>query len=170
MKKQITRHAFLLLMIATMFMALTACSNNNGNSTQETTSFAPVELNITEISQSILDSGVFADELSQVDSSYSEMLMNITKEEYVSAMIYMGSGATAERLILFEAADNTAAAALEEKCASHVKEQTEAYAGYLPAEVDKLEHAILKTSGKYVILCVAEDYSKAEEMIQELFV
>lgn len=166
MKHTLIKHTLILLMILTAFMTLTACSSSQSGNSQTA---APVELNITDISQKILDGDVFKDTLSEIDASYTEMLMNITKDEYVSALIYMGSGATAERLAIFETADNTAAQALQEKCTLHAIEQTEAYAGYLPEEVDKLSNAIVKSYDKYVILCVAEDYKKAEELISEDF-
>lgn len=165
MKKANFKHIVLLLMISLMTV-FTACSSDNTNNNATS---APVELDITQIAQEIVDGNVFKDTLAPIDSSYSEMLMKITTDEYVSAVIYMGSGATAERLAVFEAADSTAAEALKEKCTTHITEQTAAYADYMPEEVDKLNNAFVKTNGKYVILCVAQDYEVAKKMIGTYF-
>ena len=35
------------------------------------------------------------------------------------------------------------------------------------SEIDKLENAIIKTKGLYAILCVCDDYSKANTILQE---
>lgn len=161
-------HMILLLMIISCVAALTGCSSKTGNSSAQTET-VPVELSLSDICQKLLDGGVFWDTMAEIDSSYSQMLMNISAEEYTAAIIYTGSGATAERLAVFEAADSTAAQALSDKCTTHVAEQTKAYAGYLPEEVDKLNHAIIKVYDKYVILCVARDYDKAQEIISEDF-
>lgn len=167
MKTLNLRNITLALMIS-LTAALTACSSG-GNNGEASTTAAPVELNPTNIAQEIMASNVFEDALAEVDSSYSEMLMQITTDEYVSAIIYMGSGATAERLAIFETTDSTAAESLKEKCTTHITEQTAAYADYMPEEVDKLNNAIIKTNGKYVILCVAQDYEVANKVIGTYF-
>lgn len=168
MKTHNFTHTLLLLMIISSVVALTGCSSKKDGSSAPTET-VPMELNLSDVCQKLLDGNVFKDTLSEVDSSYSQMLMNISADEYTTAIIYTGSGATAERLAVFEAADSSFAQALKDKCTTHVTEQAEAYAGYLPEEVDKLNHAIIKVYDKYVILCVAQDYDKALEIISEDF-
>ena len=43
--------------------------------------------------------------------------------------------------------------------------QKESFADYIPTEVPKIESAILKTSGNYLIYCVADDAAAAQAVI-----
>lgn len=162
-RKNVTRITLgIMLLLMTLF---TACSSEK---TQEETTTA-FSLEIAEISQTVLDAGVFEDELAAIDTSYSEMLMGIAASDYTNAIICGSSGATAEMVAVFETADSDAASSLKEKCEAYVTRQTQSYADYKPAEVDKLDHAVIKSSGQYVILCVAKDYESAENIISEYF-
>lgn len=147
-------------------MALLAACASEKPQEETTTEFS---LDITEVNQAVLDSGVFEDELASIDTSYSEMLMGIAASDYTAAVIYGSTGATAETVAVFETDGSDSAAALQEKCEAYVTRQTQSYADYKPAEVDKLEHAVIKSSGRYVILCVAKDYDNAEKLISEYF-
>ncbi len=169
MKKRFLKHLILTLMIITNTIALCACGSSTTNSDEVTTSTSPVALDLVAIGQELVNGNVFGDALEPIDASYIEMLMKIAPTEYTTAIINMSSGATAERFALFEAADNTAALALKDKCDQHIAEQIEAYAGYMPAELDKLNNATVAVYDKYVVLCVAEKYTDAENIIKKYF-
>lgn len=163
--------AFLKSIIIPLVLALTmsvACSTGPKEEPTTTITTEEYTMNPEETLNSLLSMQLFEDELAPVESSFSEMLMNITASDYKTALIYMGSGATAERLAIFEAADSDAAKTLTQKCNDHVQEQITAYADYMPKEVDKLEHALVLSKGNYVILCVAGNYEEAEKAIQKL--
>ncbi len=162
-RKKLTQITLGFLLLFTVF--ITACTSEKSQE-ETTTAFS---LTIADVNQEILDAGVFEDELAAVDTSYSEMLMGIAASDYTDAVICGSSGATAEMVAVFETAGSDAAAALKEKCEAYVTRQTQSYADYKPAEVDKLNHAIIKSNGQYVILCVAKDYENAEKLISEYF-
>lgn len=151
-----------------LFLSMALLSACSSEKPQEETTTA-LSLDITAVSQAVLDAGVFEDELAAIDTSYSEMLMGIAASDYTNAIICGSSGATAEMVAVFETTDSDAAASLKEKCEAYVTKQTQSYADYKPAEVDKLDHAVVKSSGQYVILCVAKDYESAENLISEYF-
>lgn len=151
-----------------LVMALVGCNSSNNNVASEPTETqTEIAINITDVTNEIVSSGCFADQMAE--TTYIEMLLGIPETDYENAVLYAGGGATAERVVIFEATDNTGALNLKEKCQSHITEQIDAYASYLPAEVDKLNNAIIKTSGKYTLLCVANDYAKANEIINKYF-
>lgn len=142
------------------------CASDNKEAQTETKASVNPEALINEL----IDAKVFADTVEAVDSSYIEMLMNIGDSDYSSALIYMGSGATAERVAIFKCSDSDLSNALKDKCSAHINDQIKAYADYLPAEVDKLNHSIILISDdNYVILCVASDYDKASEILDKYF-
>lgn len=169
MKKKILKHLMLTLMIITNILALCACGSSENTPTEPATTAAPVTLDLNAISEELLNGNVFGDSVEPIDASYIEMLMKIAPTEYASAIINMSSGATAERFALFETADSASALALKDKCDQHIAEQVEAYAGYMPAEVDKLNHAFVAAYDKYVVLCVAEKYTDAETILNKYF-
>lgn len=154
-----------ILLTLAVFLC-TGCSSGNATTQTETKALINPEAVINEL----IDANVFADTVAAVDSSYSEMLMNIQDSDYTSALIYMGSGATAERVAVFKCTDSNACNALKDKCTAHIEEQVKAYSDYLPAEVDKLNHSIILVSDdNYIILCVAADYDKASEILNRYF-
>lgn len=170
MKKKLFRQTLILLMIIGCIAALSGCGATPAGTEPVTTEVSePVALDLNAISNELSDGNVFGDAIEPIDTSYIEMLMKIAPTDYTTAIINMSSGATAERLALFEAADNTAALALKDKCDQHIAEQVDAYAGYMPAEVDKLNNAIVAVYDKYVVLCVAENYTGAGVIIKKYF-
>ena len=72
-------------------------------------------------------------------------------------MAYAGSGATAEELAVFKCSSEDAATALVSSLETRNQTRIEQYSSYNPAEVPKLESALIMSSGVYVVLCVATD-------------
>ena len=56
---------------------------------------------------------------------------------------------------------------LEELLADHVSYRLDSFSTYLPAEAEKLRHAILTREGRTVILCVCGDYEAAQAVLDE---
>lgn len=164
-QKKITQITSGILLLTALFL-LTGCTGKEPAPEETTTLFT---LNIEDVKQTVLDAGVFEDEIAAIDISYSEMLMGITASDFTDGMILGGSGATAEILAVFETADASAAASLKEKCQTYVSKQIQSYTDYKPAEVDKLNHAVVKSSAQYVIVCVAADYETAQTVIAQYF-
>ncbi len=127
---------------------------------------APASVDLEELAQSLLDSGAFEETLYEVDSDAAALLldMELTCEE---SYVYVGSGATAEELVLLKAADEDGAAALLEGLSSHLADRTAQYSAYLPEETFKLESAVLKQYGTYVVLCISADSDTVEEILGE---
>ena len=164
-QKNITQITLGILLLTAAFL-FAGCAKESPVQEETTT---PFTLDITQVKQAVLDAGVFEDELAAIDASYCEMLMGIATSDFTDGIIMGGSGATAEFLAIFETADDTAAASLKEKCETYITKQIQSYTDYKPAEVDKLIHAVIKTSGQYVILCVAANYENTETTIKEYF-
>jgi hypothetical protein len=165
MKIQIKKPTYLLamLMILSAF-TVTGCSGSDSSDKN-----GEVSLDPSGICQEIIDAGVFADELSEVDNSYSDMIIGVSSDSFTSAVIYTGSGATAEELAIIQTEDSADAEYIIAKLNTHISNQADAYAGYKPEEVDKINSAIVKSNGSYIILCVAENNTAAEEIINKYF-
>ena len=66
-----------------------------------------------------------------------------------------------------ETKDADAAAALVKKLETRNADRIENYSSYIPAEVPKLENAVILSGGRYVVLCVAEDASAVREAAEK---
>lgn len=123
-----------------------------------------VELDGEQLAQDLMDGGVFGETLYALDEASADLLVGteLNGEETVA---YVGTGATSEELLIVKSADETAAETCLAALQTHLEERKTLYAGYLPEESFKLENAYLAREGQYVILCVAADSDKAEEII-----
>lgn len=111
------------------------------------------DIDINALAEELLEKVEFVDELSQVDQETAERLYNI--KDAVAQSVYIGSGATAEEIAVFELKDEAAAIDAKDAALQRMKEQKESFETYIPQEVEKLDQAIVKVSGKYLIVCVS---------------
>lgn len=125
------------------------------------------DLNMEELVSALLEDISYEDKLSQLDT---EMVTNyITLESEVEAVMYMGSGATAESVAVFEAPDSETAQAQKANVEDFLQDQKDAFRAYKPEEAKRIEEAVLITEGNYVILSVSGDSEQAQEIIAQAF-
>lgn len=110
-------------------------------------------LDIQALAEDLLKNGEFSDELWKIDDSMVKKLYNV--DDYTQALVYVGSGATAEELALFAFPSEDAAAQGLQKAKDRLESQIADYRTYLPQEVPKLQNAVAEQWGKYVIVCVS---------------
>lgn len=110
-------------------------------------------LDIQALAEDLLKNGEFSDELWKIDDSMVQKLYNV--DDYTQALVYVGSGATAEELALFAFPSEDAAAQGLQKAKDRLESQIADYRTYLPQEVPKLQNAVAEQWGKYVIVCVS---------------
>lgn len=111
------------------------------------------DIDVNALAGELLEKVEFVDELSQADQETVERLYHIN--DAVSQCVYIGSGATAEEIAVFELKDEAAAIDAKDAALQRIKEQKESFESYIPQEVEKLDQAIVMVSGKYLIVCVS---------------
>lgn len=121
-------------------------------------------LDISVAAESILSDIEFDDSLELLEGDGTVYRYGI--DDTVDAVAYAGSGYTAEEVAVFDAKTVTAAEELDSKLEKYVKNQITSYKSYVPAEVKRLENAVLISEGRYVILCVSADAEKAKNVIK----
>jgi len=84
------------------------------------------------------------------------------------AAAWAGSGATAELILVAEFADEEAARAALERSAAYRKGQADLFAKYAADEVPKLEGALEKTLGRWLIVAVCPDPAAADALLTTL--
>ena len=116
----------------------------------------------------ILASSVFTDDLQQVDAELVYGLYGLSADAVTDCTAYMSTGASAEEIVLFTAADESGVEAIQSACDWRVEDQTFGYKDYKPTEVPKLENAIVEVRGNTVLFVVANDWEGAAEAITGL--
>ena len=137
------RRLLLGLSCVALSLLLFACS-------QQTT-----DINLDGLLEDMLQNIEFQDELVELDAGGIDRLYSL--EEGVSGRVFIGSGATAEEIAVFEAGSKQTARQMREYALAHIDEQKQSFAGYLPKELKKLDEAIVLQCGKYVVVCVTDD-------------
>ncbi|MDD6034421.1 MAG: DUF4358 domain-containing protein [Oscillospiraceae bacterium] len=123
-------------------------------------------IDIDSLAAKLTSDVAFEDELSLIDDGMISMVYNNTLQ-WEDAVLYMGSGATAEEVAVFACADEAAAKAALNEAEAHIASQKESYESYVPEEVKRLDEAIVRQSGKYVVVVVTEDTAAAEAVLKE---
>ena len=122
-----------------------------------------------ELAQTMLDSGVFSDELEAADADIAAYLYGLTETEGVEIHSWLSSGATAEEFSLFVCTDDAALKAVRESADARLDFQKRTFADYAPDEVPKLEGAVVRVRDKVLVVCVAADPEKAAKLLAPYF-
>ena len=160
-----------VILAAALMLSLMLVGCDDGGEPVETGSAAQTtEVKVTVVdvdaaAQAILGKIKFDDTLAKIDSEAVKYRYGF--ENDITAAVYAGSGATAEEVAVFDAGSDAAAEELEKTAAKYIEDQIVSYQSYVPAEVSRLEKAIIKREGKYVIICVTADTAAAESAIDE---
>lgn len=142
----------LIMLLLSCALVLQACSAQN------------LDIDPKELAVSLRETVAFQDELSLVDEDMAEKLYGI--DNFTEAYVYVGSGATAEEIAVFEfdSLDETEKAA--GKARERIDQQKEDFASYIPEETARLDNAVIKQAGNYLAVCVSGGGS-AHEVIEE---
>ena len=123
----------------------------------------------TVTTQTLLDSGAFSEQLEELELDIAMMLFWLEGEaaDYEGSKVYYSTGATSEMAAVIAVRDAERVESVKTALDNWVTGQIEAERNYRPAEVEKLEHAIVEARGNSVLLVVAADWEKAEAAIPE---
>ncbi len=137
-------------------LLLTSCSGNTAK-----------DVDIEALAQEIVQTVAFDDTLEEIDDSMIPMLYDI--DGYTDAVLYKGSGATAEEIALFKMGSVSDAETAYKGAEAHIQSQVEAYESYMPDEVTRLEDAVVRQDGTYVSVVVSADSEAAEKLLEDSF-
>ena len=125
------------------------------------------DVDISALASQIVGEVSFDDSLSEIDDDMISMLYSI--DGYTDAVLYKGSGATAEEVAIFKMETTDDAKAALEEAQAHIQSQIESYESYIPEEVSRLEDAIVRQDGCYVSVVVSGDSAAAEKLLDGAF-
>ncbi len=129
---------------------------------------AKAEIDPEKLGQELYDSGCFGQDIFEVDSGVIESMYG-ELEGVQAAKVYASSGASANEIAVFRAADKAGAEKIYQAASQRLEDRKLAYENYLPEEAKKLESALLRQEGSCVVFCVAEDAPGAEKIVDSYF-
>lgn len=144
----------MILILSGMLLLLSACAPSTGE----------VKIDLDALADRLLESESFGEALNPVDDGIAEAIYNI--ENASSARLYVGSGAVADELALFQFEDEAAAQEAAELARARVENQRESFADYIPEEVPKLDNAVVKSFGRCLVVCISSN-AKARDIISD---
>lgn len=154
MRQQIRRYAAAL--------AAVFCVMASGCSKQQTA------LDPTDALNQLKASTTFTDQMTDMDSAGACRFYDVQTDLVQDSAAYVGSGATAESMAVFEATDTGAAESIVDTLQTFTDSWIEGYSDYKPEEVPKLKSAVLEQDGVYVVFCVTADNTAAKTAVQDL--
>lgn len=124
------------------------------------------DIDVNKVADDLMTKITYKDELGKLTDDMFDSVYKIDRSLVKNAVAYTSSGATAEEIVAIEmnSADDvkTAETALKDR----IKYQRDGYSDYGPAEVPKLDNAVIKSSGNYIFMSVSDDNAKAEEVLK----
>ena len=137
-----------------LLLLLCACGGDGGGKTAE---FDPAAT-----ANALLASEAFSESLVSIDQDIACMLYGIDEDTVTGSAVYGSTGATAEEIAVFAFADADGAAAGKAALETRISEQKIALESYQPAELVKLDAALIEQRGNSVLMVVAADQEAAK--------
>jgi len=131
-------------------------------------SFVNGDYDVDAISATVLENVKFKDELAQINTRVLLSFYGIDEEMIQNASGYLGGGATAEEIAVFEAKSIFDAQKIEKLVYQHIENRKQSFESYIPEEMPKLKRPFIYTDKKLVVVCIAKSYEKLENKIKEV--
>ncbi len=110
----------------------------------------------------------FTDELQPLAPEVALALYKVSGTDVAASAVYTGTGATAEEVAVFEAANTEAADRIRAAAEARIADQKQSFENYIPTEIPKLEQAVVAGRDTTVVLCVpAESDDTARSICSE---
>ncbi|MBQ1351800.1 MAG: DUF4358 domain-containing protein [Oscillospiraceae bacterium] len=135
-----------------LLLGLCACGGNSSAS-----------VDIKTLPEAILKQVKFEDQLAEINQNAIENFYDVP--DGVTGRVFLGSGATAEEIAVFQAPDEATAKTMAENAKQHISDRIASFENYIPEQVQLLDHAIVKQIGSCVVVCVAADTDSALQVI-----
>ncbi len=124
-----------------------------------------VEVDMEALAAELLDSGAFTDILSQVPDTAAPVTYGLDAADVSGCVMYASTGATAEEIFIVHVSDSGAVSRAEEAARRRIANQQAAFENYAPAEIPKLQDAVVETAGDYVIVVISGDAAAARAVV-----
>lgn len=150
------------LLCLALLLCLTACSVTS----------VPTQPYQPELAAQLVEADVFSEPLEPLDEDLIWILYELDQSKAPQADLtgaagYCSTGATCEQVLVLCFSRQESAATAHEILSNYLDGQLSVNRSYRPAEVGKLEKAILSQRGSTLLLLVANDYDAAARLINK---
>ena len=124
---------------------------------------APKELDALAVLQSLLEQVKYDAKLSKVEDIGSLYFPDLP--EGTDIQLYIGSGYYADEVALITLPDASKSDAALKIVQKHIAELRNQFANYAPTELGKIDNAVTYQEGRYIFLCITNDYANANLLL-----
>ena len=128
--------------------------------------FKDGDYSVSEISKTVLENVAFSDELSLINPRVLVGNYGIDENIIVNASGYLGSGATAEEIAVFEVKESKDTQTVKNLIYEHIENRKHSFESYIPEEMPKLKRPFVYVNKKLLVVCVADSYKDLESKIK----
>ncbi len=121
-----------------------------------------VSFDIEQLASNLAESVPFDDELQRIEDEAVSLAYNFGG---IRSVVYAGSGATPEIIIIVECSGSGEAETAAGKIRDYLGSQSALFADYNPSQLPKIEDALCGVYGRWVICTVSAGNSAAEAVI-----
>lgn len=111
----------------------------------------------------------YEDTIAETNGDMARLLYGYEEGDVKAATVYISAGATTEEAAVFECTDEAAAQRVAEGAQQRIEAQKMSVQSYKPEELSRLEQAVLRTEGHYVVLSISDAPADAEKILDEEF-
>lgn len=144
-----------MLLALALFVVCVGCGSDE----------AGVQIDVAALAADLAGADIFDDIVSEMPAQLAPKFYAYDEGDVIECALYQSTMAAAEEVFVAKCADADAAKRVLTACEGRVAEQTTAYESYVPAEIPKLESAILLAVGEYAIFVVSNNTAEAQSIV-----
>ena len=153
------RKIMMLLVGALAMCGLTGCG---GSDSQEV-----IQPDVHTLSGKLTDGVKFEDSVEEISLERALKYYGIDSSMVSDGDVYMSTGATAEEMAVFEASSAGSASVILDRLTVRRDDSVKIYIGSKPADVSRLDNAVLYIHDNFVVYVVSDDSGAALGIIKE---
>lgn len=127
-----------------------------------------VKIEVGSAAGQLLSAIKYTDEMTAIEKEAALYTYGIEAADVSECSVYVGTAATVEEIAVFRADNEEAAARILSKVNDRINVQRVVYTDYRPAEVPKLDAAVVEQQGTLVILCISPDSQTAKNTVKNI--
>ncbi len=161
---------FSFLLIFSLVFVLFGCGTSSNTATENSTSDSKENsASVDEIATALLAKVQFNDEIEENENDEktcdtygfdSSLVTDIAR--------YVGSGATAEELAIFECVDSSAIETVKTAIDERIRYLHDGYSDYGPDQVPEIDSAVVLTHGNIVVFCICKNPDVVEDILNSI--
>lgn len=122
------------------------------------------EIETEELSKQLNSSVAFSEHLTHINAQYSEKRYSLNPNDYSEISAYVGTAAVCDEFVIVKTETTEA---MKEKLEKYIGQKRKTYEKYRPAELGKLDSAIIETYNNAVVMIITADTENALDVYRE---